>query len=147
MVFCQVNQRLVKLVWSLIPDNKKIVDCGCGRALFQSMCDSKSNMVISIDIFPPDDSYAQVYPMDSISFPWYPDLIPMFIRPCHSDFVHRTLCNAFNNGCQKAIYIGLHKNLLVDLRPDEKIYKILPYNKKWKGRDKEKLWEILPVSN
>jgi hypothetical protein len=109
-IFCKVNKEMCDAVKAIAGD-RIVVDCGAGRGLFASMYDGK---VLSIDIHQPDEPLSFIIEKNAEHYCFPRNSIPIFIRPCHSNFVHNTILKN-RNKFDKAIYVSLPKNLDGDL--------------------------------
>lgn len=136
-IFCTIDLELCAIVKEIAGDNT-VIDCGAGRGMFGSMYDGR---VISIDIHEPEESLSPLRIFQSEHFCFPIGSIPLFIRPCHSGFVHETIVKNTLK-IDKAIYIGLIENLDDDLDLDSKSYSVSLYDCNWVGKDGEKIWVI-----
>lgn len=110
LIFCNVDNTLCDKVKEIAGD-RIVVDCGAGRGLFSSVY--KGN-AISIDIHQPDEPISPILDHNSEHYCFPKGAIPIFIRPCHSNFVHNTIIHN-RNKFDKAIYVSMPKNLDGDL--------------------------------
>lgn len=130
-IFCKVNDRLCSIV-SEIAGDRILIDCGAGRGLFASMYKGK---VFSIDIHQPDEPLSFIQEHNSLHYCFPKGSIPIFIRPCHSRFVHETiLSNRYK--FDKAIYVSMPGNLDNDLETNGLFYDIERYSD-WEGEEGE----------
>jgi len=106
MIFCKIDQSLVDII-TKEANGRVIVDCGAGEALLADFLPD----VISLDIFPTNK---KVIKQDCITFSFHKNMMPVFIRPCHSGFVEDTLMNSYRN-IDSALYISNPRNLKDDL--------------------------------
>ena len=81
--------------------------------------------VLSIDIHQPDEPLSFIIEKNAEHYCFPRNSIPIFIRPCHSNFVHNTILKN-RNKFDEAIYVSLPKNLDGDL--DDRFYKITQYS-------------------
>ena len=133
-IFCKVNKKMCDVLKEIAGD-RIVVDCGAGRGLFASMYKGKA---LSIDIHQPDEPLSFIIEKNAEHYCFPKDSIPIFIRPCHSNFVHNTILKN-RNKFDKAIYVSLPKNLESDL--DDRFYKITQYSE-WEGDEGERIYLI-----
>lgn len=133
-IFCKVDNELCDKVKE-IAGERIIIDCGAGRGMFASMYSGK---VLSIDIHQPDEPLSFIMENNAEHYCFPKDSIPIFIRPCHSNFVHNTILKN-RNKFDKAIYVSLPKNLESDL--DDRFYKVRLYSE-WEGEEGERIYLI-----
>lgn len=133
-IFCKVDNELCDKVKE-IAGERIIIDCGAGRGMFASMYSGK---VLSIDIHQPDEPLSFIMENNAEHYCFPKDSIPIFIRPCHSNFVHNTILKN-RNKFDKAIYVSLPKNLENDL--DDRFYKVKLYSE-WEGEEGERIYLI-----
>lgn len=136
LIFCNVNNELCNKIREIAGD-RIVVDCGAGRGLFGSMYQGK---VLSIDIYMPDIPLSFVLEHNSEHYCFPKKSIPLFIRPCHSLFVHNTIMHN-RNKFDKAIYVSMPKNLENDLEVKGLFYKISQYSD-WVGEEGEHIYLI-----
>lgn len=123
IIFCDVNELLCNKIHNIVKD-KKIVDCGAGRGLFGAIYNKLYDTnIISIDYELPDIPLSNVIQRDCEYYSFSKNSIPIFIRPCHSKFVHNTIIrNRYK--LSKYIYISKPENLNIDLDTTNKWYTI-----------------------
>lgn len=136
LIFCNVNNELCNKIKKIAGD-RVVVDCGAGRGLFGSMYQGK---VLSIDIYMPDVPLSIVLEHNSEYYCFPKNSIPLFIRPCHSLFVHNTIMHN-RNKFDKAIYVSMPKNLENDLEMKGLFYKVTQYSD-WEGEEGERIYLI-----
>lgn len=136
LIFCNVDNILCDKVKE-IAGNRIVVDCGAGRGLFSSIY--KGN-AISIDIQQPDEPISPILDHNSELYCFPKGAIPIFIRPCHSNFVHNTIIHN-RNKFDKAIYVSMPKNLDGDLETNGLFYRISQYSD-WEGSEGERIYLV-----
>ena len=77
--------------------------------------------------------------MTVLVIPFDDEMMPVFIRPCHSNFVEDTLLFAVHR-VKSALYIGFTKNVDDDLGIFSEL--AIPVHEEWQGEDGEKIWRI-----
>jgi hypothetical protein len=136
VVFCEITSELAEII-KKYARGRKIIDCGAGECELQSAI---GDQVVSLDILPYDDTPA--IPMDARKFPMSEETLPVFIRPCHSEWVHQTIMKNITR-VDSFLYIGLPKNLDTDLICDHPKYKVTAIHPEWTGSEGEKIWQIV----
>lgn len=115
-----------------------LVDCGAGLGLFASKYEGK---VISIDIHKPDrESFSRIQEKNSIDYCFPKGAIPIFIRPCHNNFMQTTILTNLNK-FKKVIYVSNPKNLRRDLFLDTTRYSVSKIDG-WEGDEGEVIYLI-----
>jgi hypothetical protein len=140
LIFCNVDDLLVKKIKEIAKD-RIVVDCGAGRGLFGSMYDGD---VLSLDLELPDEPLSHVLERNTEHYCYPINSIPIFIRPCHSYFVHRTiLANIYK--FDDVLYVSRPENLARDLYLDSGLYEVeqIPG---WEGEEGERL-HLIKVNN
>jgi hypothetical protein len=133
MIFLQPDQKLVKFLRKYAR-GRTIIDCGAGEcALEEAM---KEKEVISLDLYPYEDTPALRW--DCREFPFKHTHLPVFIRPCHDDFVHDTITKHIRR-VDSILYIGLEKNLEIDLHGS---YDVVAIENGWTGPEGEKIYQV-----
>jgi hypothetical protein len=125
MIFCKIDKQLVKII-EKEANGRLIVDCGAGEGQLQDL----THNIISLDIRPVNKKVLQ---RDCTIFPFKENMMPIFIRPCHSGFVEDTLMNCYRT-IKSALYISNPKNLQTDLGIFLKLAFIIS---EWVGEDAE----------
>lgn len=123
-----------------------LVDCGGGvGALKQKLDAICPNRIVSIDIQQPaSNAQSEVVVMDAVTFPFAPGMIPVFARPDHSGWVDKTLRNCIDK-TGLALYIGLEKNLNIDLDSESDKYTYRKVTELgWTGTRGEEIWAVTP---
>lgn len=139
-VFMEINDDFISLVKKLA-EGRTIIDCGAGMARFGSLVPE----VISIDRFPEESPFSRVIEFDAVEFNMGPKFLPMFIRPDHGGWVHKTLEKQLPlTGL--ALYVGFESNFATDL-PDEGILYLADEIEGWTGPNGEKAFRVVPVKN
>jgi hypothetical protein len=133
--FAQIDDDLVKAI-KKVAGNLTLIDCGAGAGKLELAIPGQ---VISLDIYPKGD---HVIEWDCTKFEYSPGCIPIFLRPCHSDFVEKTLRKAFSQGCKKALYLGFYKNLEIDF--GKEYDHLFMDEKDYIGPELERLFTIEP---
>lgn len=93
--------------------NRVIIDCGAGVGRLGSLM---AGSVLSIDIHEREETESAVILADATKFDFPEGAVVIFARPCHGSWVGKAAGRALNRGAT-VLYIGLQKNLIVDL-PD-----------------------------
>jgi hypothetical protein len=135
-IFCNVNKAMCDNI-KAIAGERIVIDCGAGRGLFSSMYEGKA---LSIDIQQPKEPLSLIIEKQAEHYCFPKDSIPIFIRPCHSNFVHDTIFTN-RNKFDKAIYVSMPENLKRDLDMKELFYKISQYSE-WIGDDGERIYLV-----
>lgn len=100
--------------------NRVIVDCGCGLGHVTADLMKIGLKCIPIDLYPTADLiHSGGYACDSEIFPFKPEWVPMFARPCHNGFVMKSVHHAIGRGVTDILYISKHINLDRDIYEDE----------------------------
>jgi hypothetical protein len=133
-IFCKIDKELCDRIKEIAGD-RMVVDCGAGRGLFASLYEGKA---LSIDIHQPAEPLSLILNKKAEHYCFPQGSIPLFIRPCHSNFVHDTILKN-RNKFDKVIYVSLPKNLDGDL--DDRFYKISLYSD-WEGQEGEKIYLV-----
>jgi hypothetical protein len=137
MIFCQIGNELINII-KKYADGRIIVDCGCGDGLLGSLI----REVISIDLFPRDTALINdIMYFDVREFPFKENMMPVFIRPCHSQlFVDATLRKIKEDKLVKdCLYISMPHNLEIDIDIEKFQTKQV---EDWIGGDGEKIYLI-----
>ncbi len=138
MIFLEVDERFCGLM-KRYAHGRLLVDCGAGEALFQSMM--PPNSVLSLDLYPCDGDHAPVVQRDCTEFEFTDSMVPVFIRPCHSNFVHETITR--NLGVVKSfLYVSMPDNVDVDLDTDGDQYQVERIFPEWEGNNGEHIHEV-----
>lgn len=137
MVFCKVTPELADLIRQYAGE-RTIVDCGAGECSLQK---ALGEQVVSLDIMPYPDTSA--VPIDARDFPMNSRMLPVFLRPCHSTWVHETVLKNLHK-VESFLYIGLPKNLQTDLDCECSEYRVIAIHPEWTGEEGEKIWQIVP---
>jgi hypothetical protein len=140
MSFVKVDDELCRLLLSILRENDIYIDCGAGEGVLQTKM--PVGRVMSIDLFPPSDS-PHVIKFDSTQFEFCQATTPLFLRPCHSDFVAVTLRHAFAAKARRAVYVGLEKNIERDIGAEFRWVSVDLVDG-WTGAEGERVWRILP---
>ena len=130
--FCQIDDALVNIIKEEA-GGRQIVDCGAGQGLLGD----KISEVVSLDIVP--QSNPKVVQVDCATYPFDDEMMPVFIRPCHSGFVEDTLLFAWSR-VDSALYVGLLKNVDDDLGCFSTL--AVPIHEEWVGEEGEHIWRI-----
>lgn len=93
----------------------KFVDCGAWEGHVTEEALRRGFKIIGVDICSRDNQNDLVMHVDAVTFPWRANVIPLICRPDHGGWCGATIEAAFDAGSQFAIYVGLEKNLEVDL--------------------------------
>lgn len=136
MIFCEIDKKFIEII-KKIANDKIVIDCGAGEGMFGSMYKN----CISIDLFTNhyEKHLTTVYQMDSATFPFQKNHIPIFIRPCHHfEFVDATLRNA-SEVVKEAIYVSKPSNLEIDIDQNYFSATEIPG---WTGKENEKIYLI-----
>lgn len=150
MIFCKFDPAFVRLLRDWLRPGEYIVDCGAGEGHLQDVLNREvpGVQVISLDLFPGSEL---VLRQDCEDWPFNAAAVPVFVRPCHSGFVERTIRKAAEDGVSRALYIGLPKNLNADLpnRDAEEAEGNDRYGcerskafRRWTGPEGELVWEL-----
>lgn len=135
-IFCNIDDRLCNIIHELAGD-RIVIDCGAGRGLFASKYKGK---VLSIDIHQPDEPLSFIQDNNSLHYCFPKGSIPVFIRPCHSRFVHETILSN-RNKFDKAIYVSMPCNLNNDLETNGLFYECERYSD-WEGEEGENIYLV-----
>lgn len=135
-IFCNVSQELCDKIAELA-GNKIIIDCGAGRGMFGSMYPGK---VLSLDIEIPREPLSPILEIDCTHYCFPLNSIPLFIRPCHSGFVHQVISRE-EYKLREFIYISKPENVEVDLDGKDLLYTVDQYSD-WTGDEGEHIYHI-----
>lgn len=140
MVFCEIDDKLCEEIYRLAKE-KVILDCGCGLGLLELKMKRlfPSQPIISMDIQRYANSFVKdiVY-TDCLSVTPHINMIPVFIRPCHSGFVEQYITK-YKSNLRFVLYIGLEENLDLDLDLLDISIDIVS---DWVGADGERIYRI-----
>ncbi len=131
-VFCQIGDDLVNIIREEA-DGRQVIDCGAGEGLLGN----KLPDAVSLDIMPQNNP--KVRQVDCTRYPFDDEMMPVFIRPCHSGFVEDTLLYAMHR-VKSSLYVGLLKNVDDDLGVFSKL--AVPIHEEWVGQEGERIWRI-----
>lgn len=138
MIFCKVDDRLCKEIHNL-SKGKLIVDCGCGEGLFEKHMKElfPHQSILSIDIRISDSALINnILHINCLELQVHEGMLPVFIRPCHSNFVSDFI-EKNKSKVSQILYIGLKENIAIDLGDLE--YTIIS---DWVGQDGEQIYQI-----
>lgn len=131
-VFCKINKGLADIIKKVAGD-RIVYDIGCGCAGLE-----KHMKCISVDLFPPEGAPRQLLQMDAVEIPYKSNFLPVFIRPCHGDFVDSAI-GAMKDIVESCLYISMPHNLKRDIDTDLYHPVEIPG---WTGDDGERVYFI-----
>lgn len=112
-----------------------IIDVGAGCGLLSSVLANAGFKVLAIDIIPRDQAYHPVALLDATEMQFPAHCLPVMARPCHSEWIDKTIDNALRHASQ-FLYVGLERNFATDLGELAGKYK-LTYEQFEAGNDGE----------
>jgi hypothetical protein len=102
---------------------RRIIDIGAGQGQVTIGLRLAGHTVQPIDIRA-DGALCGVLTMNSVKFPFEPQDVLLFARPCHGAFfVEPTIGVALRRGNRHILYVGFPKNLIGDLGRYRKLFK------------------------
>lgn len=141
LIFCEsIDDKFLEIVSSIVKD-RTVIDCGAGRGLFGSLWNHfGKGKVISIDLEMPNAPISKIIEANSEHYCFPVNSVPIFIRPSHSMFVHKTIfANLYK--FTDIIYVSKHYNLHRDLENTGLFYDIQQVSG-WEGSDGERIYHI-----
>jgi hypothetical protein len=150
-IFCRFDAAFARKMAAWLRAGEYLVDCGAGEGHLEEVLRREilGLQMVSLDLFPQAD---HVLPRDCETWEWNAASVPIFVRPCHSGFVERTVKRAFAQGARRALYVGKHSdsnfNLDLDLPgrdaddPDAYTCKLASVFRGWSGEEAERVWEL-----
>lgn len=145
--FFEPTQVWIDWMKARYPD-RFVVDCGAGLGhVTQALRGAGLKKAIAIDLHPSAEflnNYTGFYTGDACTFPFTPEMVPMYCRPCHNGFVAESVLHAFGRGCREMIYISKPVNFERDVfsLPDELIAQQVDLENI--GEEGERMWLIVP---
>ena len=138
LIFCQIDTKLCEAIKEIAGD-KPIVDCGAGRGMFEDEFKKLyDNKVFSVDLEEPIEPLAKIINTKVEHFCFPINALPVFIRPCHGHFITHAISH-FIYKCSGFVYVGLDKNIEIDLESNADLFTYELYNN-WQGVEGERIW-------
>lgn len=94
--------------------DKTIIEVGCGAGFLSRQMLHKNFKSVPLDIQIIETQVRGTHHIDAIEFPYESDMVVLFCRPSHGDWVELAMNRALEAGAT-IIYVGLQKNLELDL--------------------------------
>ena len=124
-------------------NGRPIIDCGCGEGQVTEELFRRGANVMGLDIRAEIDTQLMVFRVDATTFSFPAGCIVLFARPCHSDWVERTIKQA-KHRADVILYVGFDRNLDDDLGEFAYLFKKIGKNV---GKEHEYLWFMRRVNN
>lgn len=139
LIFCEIDKKFCEVIKE-IADNKPIVDCGAGRGLFAAEFKKHfNNKIFSVDLEEPLEPLSNIVNTKVEHFCFPINSLPIFIRPCHRNFIINATSH-FSLKCNEFVYVGLDKNVEIDLEENDDLFTYELYDTDWVGKEGEKIW-------
>lgn len=94
--------------------DRTIIEVGCGAGFLSRQMQAKQFKVVPVDIQIKDTQVPGTQHIDAIDFPYTSDMVVLFCRPSHGNWVWRVIDRAQEVGAT-VVYVGLQENLELDL--------------------------------
>lgn len=118
-----------------------IIDAGCGSGHTLKLLHTAGAKAIGIDINTPvSPDTSKPFPIDATHFGYIDNCIVLIARPCHSDWIAKTIGRA-KTKAKEILYVGLSKNQSDDLAEYGDLFKQIGKNA---GEDGEGVWSYKP---
>lgn len=122
IVFFEPTDDFIKFLKTMA-DGRPIVEVGAGCGLLAKRIHDDGMKVLAVDIIERVDPLHRVYTLDATTMTFPPGVLPVMARPCHSEWIERTVENAMQHLTQ-FIYVGVKRNFAQDLGPLRRRYQI-----------------------
>lgn len=117
---------------------RPIIEVGCGEGHVGRALRKRGAKVIQIDVRP---QRLTILGMDATKFKYLPNCIVLICRPCHSNWVERTV-EAAAPQADLIVYVGLEQNFEYDLGEFVDSFKKVAVNA---GAEHESVWQMKPL--
>jgi len=141
MTFFYPTNRFVDWLVKLA-GHRPIIDCGCGEGLLVEKLFRHGAAVLGVDIRRLSEQPLVVV-QDAETFEFPNNSVVLFCRPCHSDWVERTIKVA-RRSADVILYIGKAENVECDLGDFLPRFKCIGKNV---GKEGEYVWQMRRIGN